>query len=639
MLGAMRRHSKSFLIYLLFGMIIVVFVFTFNTGMGGGDGGCVSEDVPAYAKVGGHTITRDHLVMSMNLLPGFLRTPAGMSFTLAAGADAGELYRNDVEELTPKQASAILQITEMIYLASDEAIRLGFKIGEKELAKAMYPESFYKEEEVTGDDGLPTTKKVFDSRGFNNWIVYGLNSSPQEYEDFVNRVLLAFKLQSFLAGVVKVEPMEAELAVRAKNTKVDLGYVEFRPDLYELAGTVTDEEAARYAAEHEAEVSGYYDAHPAVFHADEQFQVAGIFAAAKAEEPPARGEEKAAPVPPTKEEKEAAAAKAKAMLERIQGQGDLFPMPPPAADGSQPPKPESPAEPFARFKEVAKRESAHAESPHRSGLFSGWMTLAEMEDQPFGSEGATALAGAAKDQLVGPFETEDGAWILYVTDKKERKDESLEQARNGIGRILLQQKKAPETAKARAEELLKIARAAEGTDLDKALETFKAPAEGKELGVDAILLQVKRSGKFHLATPGASIPGIGKFEELFKDAFKMTPDKPLADKVYVQPDTNRVYVVKLMEKALPEAKLSAEDIEAERENLFLTRAIPTFESWLKSLRQGAVERGQMERTEEFQSFVSYLQNRIDEKAAQEAKRAAKAAGLPIPVTPVPVPAE
>jgi len=635
----MRRHSKSFLIYLLFGMIIVVFVFTFNTGMGRGDG-CTADEVPAYSKVSGHTITRDHLVMAMNLLPGFLRTPAGMSFTLAAGADAGELYRNEVEELTPKQASAILQITEMVYLASDEAIRLGFKIGEKELARAMYPESFYKEEEITGSDGLPTTKKVFDSKGFNNWIVYGLHSSPQDYEDFINRVLLAFKLQSFLAGVVKVEPMEAELALRAKNTKVDLGYVEFRPDFYEMTATVSDDEAAKYAAEHAAEVSGYYDAHPAVFHVDEQFQVAGIFAAAKAEVEPARGEEKAAPVPPTKEEKEAALARAKAMLERIQGQGDLFPMPPPAADGTQPQKPESPTEPLARFKELAKRESDHAESRDRSGLFSAWTTLAEMEDLPFGTEGATALAGAAKDQIVGPFETEDGAWILFVTDKKERKDESIEQARNEIGSILLRQKKAPEMAKARAEELFKIVQAAEGTDLEKALETFKAPAEGKEPQVDAILLQVKRSGKFHLATPGSSIPGIGKFEDLFKDAFKLTSEKPLAGKVYVQPDTDRVYVVRLMEKVMPEAKLSPEEIETERENLFLTRAIPTFESWLKSLRQGAVERGQMERTEEFQTFVSYLQNRIDEKAAEEAKRAARAAGLPIPSTvPAPAPAE
>ncbi len=634
MLGAMRRHSKSFLIYLLFGMIIVVFVFTFNTGMGRG-GGCMSEDVPSYAKVGGHTITQDHLVMAMNLLPGFLSTPAGMSFTLAAGADAAELYRQDVEELTPKQASAILQITEMIYLASDEAVRLGFKIGEKELAKAMYPESFYKEEEVTGDDGLPTTKKVFDSRGFNNWIVYGLHSSPQEYEDFVNRVLLAFKLQAFLAGVVKVEPMEAELAVRAKNTKVDLGYVEFRPDFYELTATVSDAEATKYAAEHEAEVSGYYDAHPTVYHADEQFQVAGIFAAAKAEAAPAHGEEKAAPVPPTKEEKEAALARAKAMLERIQGKGDLFPTPPPAADGTQPPKPESPAEPLARFKEVAKRESDHAESRDRSGLFAGWMSLADMEEAPFGAEGATALAGAAKDAVVGPFETEDGAWLLFVTDKKERKDQSLEQARTEIGRILLQQKKAPEMAKARAEEFLKAVQAVEGTDMEKALEAFKAPVEGKEPGIDAILLNVKRSGKFHLATPGASIPGIGKFDELFKDAFRFTAEKPLAGKVYVQPDTNRAYVVKLMEKVQPEAKLSAEEIETERENLFLTRSIPTFESWLKSLRQGAVERGQMERTEEFQAFVTLLQTRIDEKAAQEAKRAVKTGAA----APTPAPAE
>ncbi len=52
MLSVLREHSKSFLVYLMFGMIIVVFVLTFNTG-GSKDVGCTAPEVPVYSYVYG----------------------------------------------------------------------------------------------------------------------------------------------------------------------------------------------------------------------------------------------------------------------------------------------------------------------------------------------------------------------------------------------------------------------------------------------------------------------------------------------------------------------------------------------------------------------------------------------------------
>src|SRR5260370_5417584 len=54
MLGAMRRHSRSFFIYLLFGGIIAVFVINF----GPGSRGCTPEGPSGYAaRVAGTTLT------------------------------------------------------------------------------------------------------------------------------------------------------------------------------------------------------------------------------------------------------------------------------------------------------------------------------------------------------------------------------------------------------------------------------------------------------------------------------------------------------------------------------------------------------------------------------------------------------
>lgn len=635
MLGAMRRHSKSFIIYLLFAMIIVVFVFTFNTGAGRGDGGCTPDEVPVYGKVGGDKITRDNLIMGMSLLPSFLRTPAGMSFALASGIDLAALGRDDVEDLTPQQANAIMQAMEMFYLASNEAERMGFRIDRKELARAMYPDSFYKEEPVVGDDGIETSQKVFDRKAFNNWIVYGLHSSEKDYEEFIRRILLSFKLQGFMAGVVKVEPMEAELSARARNTKVDLSFVEFRPATFEEMVSVGAEDIAEFTQANEEKILAWYDSHPLKFHADGAFQVAVLFVDAHVAPPPPRDQAPPPEPPATPDELAAAKAKVNAIMERFEGKKPLFekgaiPIEIPK-DGtgtvtidSKELNKEEPKEPFERFKELAKRESDHAESRDRSGLLFGWQTQDQLKTGLLGEAVAQALVGADKGQLVGPVQTTAGYWLVFVHDKRDKKDMTLEQARPEIAATLLKEKVAPEFAKERAETFLKTLQEAKELDLEKALEEFKGTitaGSDKELNLD--MLAVRKTGKYSLATPGDSIPGIGSFEELFDYSFSMKLDKPLADKVFVHPETNRAYVSLLSGREDAPATLPEEDIKAERESLSFTRDLPYFKSWLEALRQTAVEKGAIERTNDFNEFISYLQSRQEELEAQKAKRAAR----------------
>lgn len=630
MLGALRRHSKSFIIYLLFAMIIVVFVFTFNTGVGRG-GGCTPAEVPIYAKVGSHDITVDNLKMGLGILPGFLRTPEGLSFALASGIDLASMLQNDLTDLTPAQASGFLQVMEMIYLASDEAEAMGFEVNPKELAKAMYPDSFYEEEIVTGEDGMETTKKVFDHKSFNAWITYGLNSSPPEYEDFMRRLLLAGQLQRFVSGVVKVEPLEAELSARARGTKVNLEYVEFRPELFETMVAPDEAQVKKAAAERDEELKAYYDSHPLKFHSDEAFQVAVIFVDAHKEEPK-RGEESAPEPDPTPEEMAGAEKKAAELLDRFYGRAPLFdpnaPIPieiPSSGSGTIDMKSldankGEPTEPFERFKELAKRESDHGETKDRSGLILGWQSAADLGVEPLAPEVAAAAKDANKGAVLGPIQTKEGFWLMYVHDKRDKKDVSLEDAKPEIAAELLRDEEAPKFAKARAEEFLKSLDEKKAADLESALEEYKKTLGDNE---DLALLLVSKTGKFSLTTPGYSLPGIGKFEELFKYAFTMTMEKPVSNKVFVNPDTDRIYVVKLTEKVAAPAKIPADELNDEKESLEFYRDLPYFQSWLKALRTAAIERGEISRTEDFNAFIIMLTEQQEAAEQRKAKEAAE----------------
>jgi hypothetical protein len=225
---------------------------------------------------------------------------------------------------------------------------------------------------------------------------------------------------------------------------------------------------------------------------------------------------------------------------------------------------------------------------------------------------------------------------VYVVEKRDKKDQTLDDARSEIAARLLGQEKAPELAKSRAEEFLAAVNKNAANDMDAVMAELKKGLEATmkpEDKADLDLLKVSKTGKFSLATPDNSVPGIGSFKDLFEDGFKLTDKAPLATRVYVHPDSKRAYVVKLLEKVAAPATIEAEKLDQEREGLAFSRDIPYFEAWLRSLRQSALEGGSMERSAEFESYIAYLQNRVDEAEKVKAKKAAAT------TAPAPAPAE
>ncbi len=600
MLGELRRHSKSAIIYFLFAIIIIVFVFTFNTG--GQTGGCGSADVPIYAEVNGHAIDQSHVFMGMRLLPGLVSSQDGMALLMGMGVDIMSLYSMDPENLTPAQGRAIVEALQGIFIISDEAERLGFSVSEKELAKALYPAKFFDEKEAVEDGKEPG--KEFNWKAYNAEVTYWLRASQTRYEEYTRRVLLAKKMMMYFSGLVQVTDADAEATGLAKKHQVNLEVVEF------AAGSFTDTveipgDLSGFVEENKDKIDEYYDAHPAEFHSKQQLKIR--VALADTEE---KGGE---------------------LLARLNGDKPLLPeLPPPAPapeapEGEEPepedigaekPLPQEPTEPEARFRELAKHWSDDGETRDRSGTVIGWQEISAFGIPPYGPEVLAALTEAKEGEVVGPVKGETGYWLIRVEDEKTARDLSLEDARQEITETLYRQENAREAAKAQAEILLAAAKGAG----DKTLEQVLEGEAFADLGVAA-----RKTGLFSAATPRFSIPTVGPVEALFRDAFRLTDGAPVAGEIYEEERSERFFVIRLVERQAPSADepLTEDDIEAARETLAIERDVAFFQAWYDSLLQRAWDEGDIEYTADYDTYLQFLQANLEARETQAAKQAAR----------------
>ena len=639
MLGELRRHSKSAIIYFLFAIIIIVFVFTFNTG--GQTGGCGGTPVPVYAEVGDNKIDQSTIFMGMRLLPGLVSSQDGMALLMGMGVDIMSLYAMAPENLTPAQGKAIMAALQGLYIISDEAERLGFSVSDKELAKALYPSQFYDEKEDS-DGQNEAGEKVFNWKDYNSWVSYWLRASQSQYENYTRRVLLAKRMYVYFSGLVQVTDADAEAAGLAKQLQVNLEVAELTAAAFtekvEVPGDLT-----AFIEEHQKAVDEYYDAHPAEFHSKRQLQIRIALAGALPPGPPPRDPK--APKPVADFDK--AKVKGDELLARLNGDKPLLPELPeakpdpsrepvedpskleersratvdsddPATVDSDDPATLEPTDPEVRFRDLAKNWSDDPESRDRSGTVIGWQENDVLGQAPFGPDVAAAMTEAKVGDVVGPVKGEAGFWLIRVEGVKAARDLSLEDARPEIAANLYRQENAVEIAKAKAEALLAAARTAG----DQSLEQVIAGDAFKDQGIAR-----RKTGLFSASTPRFSIPTVGPLEDLFGDAFRLTMTAPVADKVFEDERTGRFFVVRLLERETPptDEPLAEADLEAARESLAVERDVAFFQAWYDSLLRQARDDGDIEYTEDYDNYLQFLQANLDSREAAAAKQAARKA--------------
>jgi peptidyl-prolyl cis-trans isomerase D len=212
MLSLMRKHAGSWLIKVILGAIVVVFVLW-------GVGSWTSQRSGRVASVNGDTITIDEYRITYKRLIDQVRQSFG---------------NNANEELIKSlqlEQKALDQLVDNI-LMRQEASELDIQVSDEALSQSIRSISAF---QVAG---------VFDPRRYQV-ILSNNNLTPESFETSQRDTLLIQKLNTFITDGVKVSDAEAVEWIKWNNATVNLDFFLLEADRYKDIA-VTDEEIAQY---------------------------------------------------------------------------------------------------------------------------------------------------------------------------------------------------------------------------------------------------------------------------------------------------------------------------------------------------------------------------------------------------------
>jgi peptidyl-prolyl cis-trans isomerase D len=224
----MRKHAGTWMIKIILGAIVVVFVFW-------GVGSYTSRRTGRVASVNGTIITLDDYRISYRNLV----EQARQSF--------GQNLNEELIEMLQIRKRALDQLIDRS-LMQQAAEKFKLTVSDEELAESIR------------NIGAFQTAGVFDNRRYINT----LNSNklvPETFEVQQRDALIIDKLQAFVSGNIKVTDLEAEQWYIWNNTEVDIDYVMLEPQRYKDIEP-TDEE-----------IRNYFDQHKDAYKTDPQIKV------------------------------------------------------------------------------------------------------------------------------------------------------------------------------------------------------------------------------------------------------------------------------------------------------------------------------------------------------------------------------
>lgn len=648
MLDQMRRHSRSTFIYVLFGILIAVFILTFNTASRVDSAAAV--DVSAMAQVGDTTLTGVDLNLGMILsadppppaLSAFEKLQAKQMYEgtrLVRSGVAGELAR-----LTPftgavpasKLEKLLVEMTESV-LVAQEAKKLGLAVSDTELAKRVVALQRANGVSLTDENGN------FDPKKYDQFVRFSLGTSKAQLEDFLRREILRDKLAQIVTSGIVASPAEIDALYRADRQRPRLEMVVVDAQSAAKAVTVTDAEAEAFAAANADKIAAEYKAQESKYKVSDKYNLRGILIAAPAADDDA-DEAKKKEANDQRAAKRGAAEAIKADLDKAwAGETALDPVAPPSDDPDKPavavgdPKKATElegAEKTARlinhFSKIAKEKSEDAIYKDEGGKYVEDYDGDKLERQPFGPAVKAAVLGAQEGQLIGPVEGKKGWWLLVVEKKIAGSETSLEVAKVELAKGLMVKDKVEKELEGIAQGVLL---AAQGTPTSALAEVVKLWAKSKGLPEDALsATEAPPMGKspfdklqdlselFPQLAKGDSaddVPLVGKNPEMAKAVYALTQAKPLAGKVFKSEDGKTRYVVRLAaDKANDEAATAKGKAEVGRALTSLRRQ-EAYRAFAQKLIAQAKADGKIKETEAYSLKLKEEQARI----ADEIKRA------------------
>ena len=236
MLEAIRRNSRSTIIYVLFTVLIAVFVINFGPGSNGGCGKALSSSFAA--RVAGSVVSEQDYRMAYIALGGPNIPPAF--------ARERHLKEFVMDKLIERE------------LLAQEAERLGFSVSDREVEDLVATGKMYilgvpRRSEDFLKDG------AFDYKLFQRVVENRLGVNVQRFIDVQRREMLADKVKQLMLGSVKVTPAEAKLDYEQKENQANLEFVRFTARQYEGQVDLTAKDIADYQAAHAEDIKKHYE--------------------------------------------------------------------------------------------------------------------------------------------------------------------------------------------------------------------------------------------------------------------------------------------------------------------------------------------------------------------------------------------
>ncbi len=661
MLDVMRRHSKSTLIYVLFGMLIAVFVLTFNTAS---KMGSATGEAEVMATVDGVTIDSATLNLAMMLSTDPPPPNADKFEKLQAEQmyDKTRLrYSGGYPEATalvphagkPSQVKLEKVLAELVegVLVAKDATRHGLGVSDTELARRVVAL-----QRVFGQDMLDESGN-FDPRKYDQFVRYRLQTSKAALEDFLRREILRDKMAQVVTQGIVVAPAEVDALYAADSNRPRLEVLTLDATAAAKAVTVTTEEAAAWSADHADAIAAEYAAQASKYKVPDKFNLRGILVAAPSPDDETDGTKKGA-AGDARAAKKADAQAIRAELDKAwAGEVKLLPVPPKSDDPDKPaeavgdPKTATEVTGTERsdrllhhFGKLAEQKTDDSMYKETGGKYVEDYDAERLERQPFGPEVKAAVTGAKELELVGPVEGKKGWWVLVVEKKIAGKDTPLDAARDEIAKGLISKEKAEKELDSIAGAVLAAAQATPTTALpevvkkwckdrglaEDALAAFEAPPMGKS-PLESLSDFSALFGSAPKTDDPDAVPGVGHHPELAKAAAQTKADAPIVPKVFKSEDGKTRYVVRRANAKPGDPVADGKAKDSLAKTLTGLRRVETYRAYAVKLVADATKASLVQTSEAYTQKLKEERARLDDllkKSAAEAPAAPAVPGVP-----------
>jgi peptidyl-prolyl cis-trans isomerase D len=260
MLASLRKNANSWIITLLFAVIIFVFAINFGPWAGR-----LGHDTSYAAKVNGQVIT----------IPEFQSAYSSQMRLM-------QMFRPGY---TPEQAEKDgLRALVLDHLVSQELLAQLAESNNLAVTDHELVASIKKRIQTDPD-------KALDADTYHRWVYGNFQMSEGQFEAQLKREMLAERMVEVLSTGVHVSDADLKSAFDSKNDQTSITFIRINPSFFPAPSVPADKDLSAWAKSHEADLKAYYDKNSAQFHTSMQVHARHILAKADARSTP---EQKAA---------------------------------------------------------------------------------------------------------------------------------------------------------------------------------------------------------------------------------------------------------------------------------------------------------------------------------------------------------